>query len=494
MGFPEKRQLFLPNIQQHRRRVSLPCTPPETPADFDFFPRGSGIPGYQQSHQQPQTSHAFSPPPTPIRTTAPPLSSTKEQLLPSYMSSPHPNKKIDHRRMSSTSLRKLDSSNINAPKILAIFIACFAGTWLASSLFNKTHTTKVHKVVYYAAPSAAVEPIPAPRNQRWGEKNAFRNGPQQVVVGNPPPNKLDAIAMDNDIIRSPKVVAGEAQARRRRPAFEREGRGKPRRQDAAPPVPVIPDRRSSEEREFDRSEAEAEADAEADAADAALVAREEAIAAARAEEARSWRAEQPNHGSEKVNDIEPPAALEPADSAPEQVKFEQRPADAAPPAPPPRDAYGGRGAGAGAAAAAAGVGAPGSAGRQVMLNRMRQMNRPKAGRAPPIDSSSYGSGAGSGAEGGAAAQPDPRDTKRRVMKGPANSDEIRDMVRPPLNGRGRRNKDGRGPKRVMVGFDEESLDRENAALAAAERASQQEELERIEAEWGAGGESDGDEP
>ncbi|KAK4698682.1 hypothetical protein P7C70_g7592, partial [Phenoliferia sp. Uapishka_3] len=192
------------------RRHESPPSSPDTP---HFFPDGSNMA---------TTGHSLITLPPSSASTIP----TKDSA-PSQPPSHFQGKRQRHRR-NSTLGRVGGAKPISLGRIGLLFIACFAGTYFAIFLFSKRHVSppavKVHKVIWYAAPSPNVGNDLVPRepgasnglyeeDRRWGKEIPYHGG-QKVE------EKLEHIAMDNDIVRSPAYNQGHVA---RRPKRSRNG-------------------------------------------------------------------------------------------------------------------------------------------------------------------------------------------------------------------------------------------------------------------------------
>lgn len=535
MGPNPVRQLHLRSHSQQRgHQVSLPSTPPpETPTDYAFFPQGSDFSEYAPLDLNIKGHGFSSPPATPTRATN---SSTEKDggRLPAYS----PPRKVNHRRLSTALIARIDASRVLTPaRVALLFAVCFTGTYLAASLFARRNAVgptapKIHKVIYYAAPSSPVRsgedaqqwPPTGGREPDWRWSNeAYRAAGDraQVVVEAP---KLDRIVMANDIARShPEMFAGpEATRRPRAEVREKEApkvevvakaepvaprvvpvaampvvaaareearaepvapRGEPFVAQREPPVVARPEGRFIPRRD--------EPAVPRRAAEAQLNAFEGAF------EARERRAVGQAHGPEDdgvVDEETATAAAHKAHPAPVAVNIGATADDPEPEMPPPRtnpniQPHASR------KVPLSGPGAPpGPGSRQVMSPRMRTVKgRPGVGAgasapSPPLDSSSYPAS-------GEAPAPDLRDSQRK-----AEPQGFRDVGRQQAqvyipgpaserkSDRGR--KGSRGPRRVVVPYgsegEEEVEGREEVRAAAiqAQAQAQEEETAETEADWG----------
>lgn len=485
MGFEIQRQAYSSSTHTRNRRQSLPCTPPDqSAAEFTYFPT--------------TTTHSLSPPPTPTRT-FPDVSNNPPNLI--HLPT-HYEKKLRRRDSTLPAYSDARAKRLAARKLALLFAACFTGTYLAFLLFSKRHAPpppKVHKIVWYAAPSPNVgtEAVRAPAaDRRWEEAPPYRPAARR------PPTRLDGISTDHDVVRSRADAYRDAAPiiRRRAPTHEdadRQVAAARNAQNIPPPlqVEIIPV--SEEPEPLEEEERGTGASAE-DATD------DDELAASEVEAAIEPEPE-PEPEPELEPAVEDASAVEEEATVEEAVWVEPRaihvtggkrplPADTAPPVKQEADyAYGSKDeylqhkrdmdADRKYQAELARRESHDLSGRPppANRNRMRQMNRGPPPPRYPMDSSTT------------ARKPrvvdtgdtDPRSIPRRVMKSPS-ADLTAAQVK-----RANRGRKGKGPQRAYVPHERDAEEQElpsNADLAAAEAT------QRLESRWGPGdGEDDGDE-
>ncbi|KAI5481517.1 hypothetical protein MNV49_004274 [Pseudohyphozyma bogoriensis] len=221
---------FVTLNQHHRRRSSLPCTPPETPADFTFFPTKHVVHHYQAP---------LSPPVTPTRPTRLGEKEKAEDYLPSYNA---PRKTsiaagLGHRRMSTQqALVYLAQRPLLTPtKVITLFCLVFSVTLLASfvpmpsplALFRPSASPAVAPPPHYRAPTAVLEELMAGKKaagereavpREWAQPYPLRGAPEKLNVDRA--REVDAAALDDDVIRQhPEAYTRDLPpTRQRRPA------------------------------------------------------------------------------------------------------------------------------------------------------------------------------------------------------------------------------------------------------------------------------------
>ncbi|GAA5849916.1 hypothetical protein JCM8547_000953 [Rhodosporidiobolus lusitaniae] len=179
---------------QHRRRVSLPSTPPETPLDGYFGPDSRKT---TATHGRGSSIFPATPPQTPTR-----VLSEKDQVLPppsGHRSRPSYAYPKHHRRTSTQTLLRLAAAKQNLQltplKGVILFLIVFSATYLASflpsplSFILPHHRRASPPGVYTYHPSGVVPPSqPSSIDQEMAERKAWaesfpnRIPPHQHVV------------------------------------------------------------------------------------------------------------------------------------------------------------------------------------------------------------------------------------------------------------------------------------------------------------------------
>ncbi|BGP12848.1 hypothetical protein JCM10213_005220 [Rhodosporidiobolus nylandii] len=216
---------------QHRRRVSLPTTPPETPLDGYFGPDS------REPVPQASDDSVFlpTPPQTPTRVPLekdrlPPPSSHRSRTSYAY---------AHHRRTSTATLLRLAVARqgivLTPSKALTLFLIVFSATWLAWFLPGPLSIIRPHgsssssSTAPYSHPSSPVYPhnnLPHPSNmgdakqqaKAWSEAFAYRIPPQQHVVPASEGASPSATSATGDLLRAhPELLANRGRPARRRP-------------------------------------------------------------------------------------------------------------------------------------------------------------------------------------------------------------------------------------------------------------------------------------
>ncbi|GAA6035198.1 hypothetical protein JCM8097_006415 [Rhodosporidiobolus ruineniae] len=232
---PEKKLLPAFSLNQHRRRVSLPTTPPETPLDGYF---GNDA---RKSVSLASGNSIFpaSPPPTPTR----PLPEKEKTLLPppsGHRSRPS-RAYARHRRTSTATLLRLAAARqgiiLTPSKAITLFLIIFSATYLASFLpgplsYILPRPRHAVQPVAYANPSSVVyvhNNVPhrgsqigdTAQRRAWAESFPFRIPPQQHVVpvkDIPDAAEPQASSLDGDIMREhPELLQNQHRPAQRRP-------------------------------------------------------------------------------------------------------------------------------------------------------------------------------------------------------------------------------------------------------------------------------------
>ncbi|GAA5922568.1 uncharacterized protein JCM15063_003346 [Sporobolomyces koalae] len=242
---------------QHRRRVSMPSTPPETPLDGYFDKKQTMPPPVDSTHIQ---IYPDSPPITPERLPAESQSATRESraegkrrdsdktLLPTHGARKPSIAYAHHRRTSTATIIRLAVARqgfvLTPSKVAALFLIAFSAVYLASFLpgplaavfHGSTRPPKVGKTTapsYYSPPAVPLNNKPHQRTmpigetaqrRAWEDSFPHRIPPQQHVVPVHSDSDNAARSFHGDIYRAhPELLISHTgtQARRRPMRFGR---------------------------------------------------------------------------------------------------------------------------------------------------------------------------------------------------------------------------------------------------------------------------------
>ncbi|GAA5887501.1 hypothetical protein JCM5296_002596 [Sporobolomyces johnsonii] len=227
----DKKMLPAFSLNQHRRRVSIPTTPPETPVRVSFVVKTTA----PSTSTSGPSIYPDSPPATPIR--VPSSKAEKEQGLPTHTGRQPSRAYAHHRRTSTATILRLAIARqgpiITPTKALTLFLIVFSATYLASflpgplSLILPSRLTGSHKsATYYSPPSIAHVQNDRPAAQRstigeeaqrraWEESFPYRIPPQQHIV----PVNMAPVAgasHDGELLRAhPELLANGVRPPRR---------------------------------------------------------------------------------------------------------------------------------------------------------------------------------------------------------------------------------------------------------------------------------------
>ncbi|GAA6001682.1 hypothetical protein JCM10207_002264 [Rhodosporidiobolus poonsookiae] len=232
----EKKPLppFTPS--QHRRRISLPTTPPETPMNGYFGTDARKSMSSSTARVHPV--YPASPPQTPTRA----VSEKEKETLPfpsSHRSRPS-RAYAHHRRTSTATLLRLAAArqglHLTPSKAITLFLIVFSATYLASFLPSPLSLLFPHPVYRSSRPSQhivpssgtyvhnnnpAVQPVGDVAQRRaWQSAFPYRIPPHQHVVVPHDEEALEAApsSLDGDVMRAhPELLANQARQARRRP-------------------------------------------------------------------------------------------------------------------------------------------------------------------------------------------------------------------------------------------------------------------------------------